>query len=123
MLFLLFIPFPLVIRFLIYPNTSSTSLSFFVCRNINSEYFLSPSFETRCFDGQWNSFIPFAIVSILVYPLGIPAFFAYLLLRYRQRLEEPGVRLQLGFLYGAYTRGSRFFELVSHSADELLDWL
>jgi len=35
----------------------------------------------------------------VLYPIGVPAFFFWLMWRYRKRLAEPGVRLQLGFLY------------------------
>jgi len=31
--------------------------------------------------------------------LGVPAFFGFLLSRYRTRLTRPGIRVQLGFLY------------------------
>ena len=36
---------------------------------------------------------------ILVYPVGIPLFLLYTLYSYRERLMEPGVRVQIGFLY------------------------
>lgn len=34
-----------------------------------------------------------------VYPVGIPLWFYYLLKRYRKRMNRPGIRVQLGFLY------------------------
>jgi hypothetical protein len=39
-------------------------------------------------------------------------FFLRVLYRYRYRRHEPGVRLQLGFLYEAYQESSWWFELV-----------
>jgi hypothetical protein len=43
---------------------------------------------------------------------GIPAVFLYFLHKYRKRLREPGVRVQLGFLYEAYTPNLWYFEVV-----------
>jgi hypothetical protein len=51
----------------------------------------------------------------IVYPIGIPAFFLFMMLRYRNprnRMEEKGVRAQLGFLYDGYERHAWWFELV-----------
>ena len=38
---------------------------------------------------------------------GIPAFFFYLLRRYRRRMKEPGVRVQLGFLFEVSANSNR----------------
>lgn len=35
---------------------------------------------------------------ILVYPIGIPVFFFFMLRRYQKRLTHPSIRLQLGTL-------------------------
>jgi hypothetical protein len=36
---------------------------------------------------------------IALYPIGIPLFFFWMLRRYRKRMKEPDIRVQLGFLY------------------------
>ena len=46
----------------------------------------------------------------------MPAFFFYLLYRYRKRLPEPGVRLKLGLLYASFNDNVWFFELVGKKA-------
>jgi len=97
--------------FCIYPNVSSSLLGYFVCRDINGTTFLLADFSLECYDSRWMSNLPWIIVAILVYPIGVPAFFFYILRRYRQRMDEPGVRMQLGFLYAAYNRDSWYFEL------------
>jgi hypothetical protein len=43
--------------------------------------------------------MPAFVPQIMVYPIGIPLFFVVTLYSYRERLMEPGVRVQLGFLY------------------------
>ena len=58
----------------------------------------------------------FAGIMIIVYPIGVPAFFFVMLYRYRKRLDEIGIRAQLGFLYDAYTRDMWFFEMVCSPA-------
>jgi len=101
----------LFVMFCLYPNLSSSMLGFFVCRNINGDPFLLSDFSLRCYDGDWNAHLPWAIFGVILYPLGIPCFFLYLLIRYRRRLKEDGVRLQLGLLYAAYEESSWYFEL------------
>jgi hypothetical protein len=49
---------------------------------------------------------------IVVYPIGIPAFFFIMLMRYRKRLDEIGVRAELGFIYDAYERNVWWFEMA-----------
>jgi hypothetical protein len=51
-------------------------------------------------------------VFTLLYPIGMPLFFGRMLYRYRNRLWEPGVQLELGFLYAAFTRQMYMFELI-----------
>lgn len=48
----------------------------------------------------------------LLYPIGVPALFFSLLRRYRRRLDELGVRVQLGFLFEAYVPRHYFFEMT-----------
>jgi len=52
------------------------------------------------------------ILVILIYPIGIPALFFYILWRNRGRLQAPHIRLQYGFLYDAYTEQMWWFELM-----------
>jgi hypothetical protein len=98
--------------FLMYPGVSSTVLSIFVCRDINGVPFLLADFTLRCHDTKWYWMMWIAIPAVLVYPIGVPAFFFYMLNRYKSRMAEPGVRLELGFLYAAYNDSSWYFELI-----------
>jgi TRAP-type C4-dicarboxylate transport system permease small subunit len=98
--------------FLIYPGVSSTILSMFMCEKVNDTIYLKADFSLRCGDKRWISYLPAGIIGILVYPIGIPAFFFYLLRRYRNRLQQPDIQAELGFLYLAYSPASWWFELV-----------
>jgi hypothetical protein len=44
--------------------------------------------------------------------IGMPFIFWMVLRRYRQRLHEPEVRIQVGFLYEAYQLDAWWFELI-----------
>ena len=57
-----------------------------------------------------------------MYPIGVPSFFGFMLFRYRKRLNEPGVRLQLGFLFSNYNHDSWWWEQIemAHSEPRVL---
>jgi len=97
--------------FAMYPNLSSSVLSYFVCREIGGKRLLLADVNVECGGTEYHANMALAIIAIIAYPLGIPAFIFYTLRRYRKRLHEPGVRLQLGFLYHAFTPESWYFEL------------
>jgi len=98
--------------FLIYPNECSTVLDFFVCKKIGGPNFLLSDFKVQCYDTEWVKNVPYAIAAIVVYPVGVPLGFLYFLRRYRKRLHEPGVRIQLGFLYEAYATTVWYYEII-----------
>ena len=60
---------------------------------------------------RW-SWLPYALVMIVVYPIGIPAAFFFLVRRNLGRLREPDIRMTLGFLYEAYDHDMYWFELM-----------
>lgn len=43
-----------------------------------------------------------AIVAILVYPVGVPVFLGYLLLKHRKNLADPRISRWLGFAYEVF---------------------
>jgi hypothetical protein len=83
-----------------------------MCRDISGVPYLLGDFTLRCYDSSWYTWEGFAISMVMVYPVGVPCFFLALLLRYRTRLSEVGVRVQLGFLYAGYSDAAWWFELV-----------
>jgi hypothetical protein len=88
--------------FLMYPIVSRSVLSIFICKDVVGVYYMNADFSIVCFDDAWNRILPYAVLMICIYPIGIPLFFVTTLYSYRERLMEPGVRVQLGFLYEAY---------------------
>ena len=116
--------------FLVYPLVSSTIFRIFVCKRIYGIDYLLADFTKECYTSEWRIYTIYASVMILVYPIGVPAFFFYMLWRYRRhdRLHEPGVMSELGFLYSAYDSGfvclslprSSLSLFLSHSLFSLL---
>jgi hypothetical protein len=113
-----------------YPFLTHEVLGYFVCRDVNGQLFLEADFSEQCLSSDWFNFLPLGIFMTLVYPIGsslpgflaswrcthvmnwcagMPVFTFRLLSKYRYRLSEPGVRLQLGFLREAYTNDSWFW--------------
>jgi len=75
-------------------------------------WYLVNDFSLHCYDSPWNAHLPFAIVMVALYPVGIPLLFLFLLVRYRYKLEDPEVRFWLGFFYDGYNSRVYWFELV-----------
>jgi hypothetical protein len=111
--------------FLIYPRVASTVLALFVCRSVfavallyllfcvlllllcstssptcrtvENFSFLVYDFNIYCYDSQWYSFVGPAIFLIVVYPIGIPVLFYYLLIKNKKSFYDPSTRLSVGF--------------------------
>jgi hypothetical protein len=112
----------LFMLFLVYPTISSVVLRTFVCKpiqtlneetwTIEEKSFLRADFSIVCGEGAYPSYAALAGIFTVLYPIGIPAFFFGMLYKYRYRLDETGIRAQLGFLYDAYTRDMWWFEML-----------
>lgn len=98
--------------FLAFPGVCTKTLSYFLCLQNDDKYFLYADVNVQCYDATWDSYLGWAIVCVFMYPVGIPLGFLGVLLYYRKRFSEPGVKLQTGFLYDAYAPGLWWFELI-----------
>jgi len=100
--------------FLIYPSISRQILMQFVCRYINEEWILYADFSMRCFDSRWFENVPYSIVMILIFPIGIPLVFFLMIKRRRKQhdLKDVRVLIQLGFLYDAFELQFWYWEPV-----------
>jgi len=97
--------------FLMYPKLSSTMLSMFVCKTVNGQTYLVADMTLRCLDDRWMRYLPFGILFIFVYPIGIPTIFFVTLFQHRKSFKAPLVLLQIGFLYEPYNPAIWWFEL------------
>jgi len=53
-----------------------------------------------------------AVVATILYPIGVPLAFLFILIRSRHHLNSPPVLVSLGFLYEAFFRSTWWFELL-----------
>ena len=60
----------LYILFLIYPGVSSTVLRLYVCKKIDSTYYLLTDLRVQCYTSLHDTFQLASITLILLYPLG-----------------------------------------------------
>jgi len=100
--------------FLFYPTVSSTILRTFVCMDVDGTSFLRTDFSVTCDTARHAAHRRMAFVLILIYPVGVPLFFFVMILRYylQNRLENNGVRTEVGLLYDGYERKYCFFEML-----------
>lgn len=105
--------------FLVYPNCASNVFRLFQCKKVYGKWYLRADFNINCVSvdeagatTRWGYTWPPGLVVVAIVPIGIPAFMFYMLWRYRGRLEELGVRAELGFLYGAYEPHLWWWELA-----------
>jgi hypothetical protein len=86
--------------------------AFFNCIEVDGIRYLASDTSLLCSDDRHNAFLAFAIVAVLIFPVGIPLFVLLLLLRYRHHMNDQSVKPWLGFISEAYTSKMAYFELV-----------
>ena len=104
--------FTMWIVLIIYPPLSRRSLEYFNCSgNIDGKFYLTKDYTIECFTGEWNAMLPVAILSVAIYPLGIPALFAFQLWKHRKKLDDDAVVARYGFLYEPYQREAFLWDI------------
>ena len=99
------IQFTMWIILLIYPPISRRAIEYFNCSGpIDGTNYMTKDFRITCFEGKWSTYLPFGILAVAVYPLGIPAYFAHGLYKRRKHLDDRNVLNRFGFLYAIYRR-------------------
>lgn len=102
----------LFLLFLVYPTVSATVLRLYVCIDVEGVSYLRADLTTQCHTDEWNRAAYGNLILVFLYPIMIPVFFLLMLTRYRKRLDQSGVRAELGFLYDGFERSFYLFELV-----------
>ncbi|KAK3265019.1 hypothetical protein CYMTET_26271 [Cymbomonas tetramitiformis] len=98
----------LFVLFVSYIGLSARMLSYFNCTPVYEELYLTADLNIRCFAGLHAACLPLAVLGLLLYPIGVPATFVFLLVWYRvpqiarmkhsayllhlarQQLQDPG---------------------------------
>jgi hypothetical protein len=98
--------------FLLYPGISGVVVNTLVCKQVDDIWYMVSDFTIQCMDERWNQYLGVIITMLVIYPIGIPLIFGIVLYANRKSLMNPGVRMQLGFLYEAYNLDVWWFELI-----------
>eukprot|EP00611_Tribonema_gayanum_P032025 TRINITY_DN9417_c0_g1_i18.p1 TRINITY_DN9417_c0_g1~~TRINITY_DN9417_c0_g1_i18.p1 ORF type:complete len:476 (+),score=98.28 TRINITY_DN9417_c0_g1_i18:542-1969(+) len=121
--------------FFIYGTVSSTVFQTFACDEIEEwssrpyNWYLRADYSITCYDRHYWFYFAYAAVMVLVYPIGIPALYAYVLRRkgradQRQHCDIPDAAADTGntsesnflmassFLWDQYTDDANWWELV-----------
>lgn len=109
----------LLISFLVYSSVSALVFETFACDGLDDgEEYLRADYRIKCNSSKHKAFEFFAGIMIFVYPIGIPAFYAYLLYKNRRVLanetaRETSVQVQpISDLWAPYKPTLFYYELV-----------
>ncbi|KAJ6249788.1 insulin-like growth factor binding protein [Anaeramoeba flamelloides] len=99
---------------LLYLILSQKSLQVFDCAYDSSSknYVFQPEPNYNCFEKWWYQFLPFSIISIVLYIIGIPILIVYLLIKNSKILTERQFDLKFGLLCTRYNKNFFFWEIV-----------
>ncbi|CAM9485036.1 unnamed protein product [Ectocarpus sp. 12 AP-2014] len=110
----------LFVMFFIYSSVSFTVFLTFVCDTLDDGIsYLRADYSLTCDTPRYGAFRGYAAVMVCVYPIGIPATFAWLLGRNRQDLQKADrdrlANLQpLGDLWEAYKPSRYYYEIIEY---------
>lgn len=108
----------LFVMFFVYSSVSFTVFQTFVCDLLDDGVdYLRADYSLSCRSDQHVGYVVYASVMVLMYPIGIPAAFAWWLARNRRDLTKPGretvARLQpFSGLWAAYRPSRFYYEVV-----------
>ncbi|CAM9499262.1 unnamed protein product, partial [Laminaria digitata] len=81
----------LFIVFFVYSSVSFTIFQTFVCDSLDDgKAYLRADYSITCNTDRHKACLIYASVMVFVYPVGIPAFFAFWLVCHRRELQKPG---------------------------------
>ena len=99
----------LFMSFLIYPGLSAFVFRFFACTDVDGVSYLQSDMTIECYAQEWNRALPYAIVLVLLVPMGLPAFLLLKLSRADRR--DPDVIESYGSTYRPYVPCMLSFEV------------
>ena len=74
--------------YLILPSITSTIFHMFVCTEVDSKNYLVADIGIDCQSTYWRDGISYASIMIIIYPLGIPMMYLWLLYQVKDRIIE-----------------------------------
>ena len=108
------------IVFFVYSSVSFTVLQTFVCDSLDDgKAYLRADYSITCYTDTYTAYQAYASFMVFVYPIGIPAFFALMLVRNRRELEKPERETisdlqSFRSLWVAYRPSCYYYEIVEY---------
>lgn len=109
----------LILTFLVYSSVSSAVFQMFACETLDDgKNYLRADYRIDCDSEKHKSLQVYAAFMVVVYPIGIPLFFAALLYRQRDVLQDGHVRKgnervkSISNLWEPYKPGRFYYEVV-----------
>ena len=109
----------LLLTFLVYSNVSSVLFKAFACEDLDDDkYYLRADYRIECDSSEHVAYQVYAGIMILVYTVGIPAMYGYLLFRDRDVLKtkcrgEDSSRIEaISDLWEPYRSNVFYYELI-----------
>lgn len=111
----------LLVTFLVYSSVSSTVFQMFACEELeDGRRYLLADYTIECTSPKHQALQIYAGVMIVIYPVGIPALYAYLLYTNRRVLaeededirEESAVVKSISDLWKPYKPGRFYYEVI-----------
>ena len=91
----------------------STTLDPFRCTfQVDGRRSLTTEPAIICYEGEWLSNLPIAVVAFVTYVVGIPVFFGAMLFSFRHRLSSPRAAGSIGYLYKKYEAEWFYWDVV-----------
>ena len=86
----------LIFSYLILPSVSTTIFRMFLCTNVDpnhednypTDYYLTADMSISCEDVYYRDWVAYAALMVIVYPIGIPCFYAWLLRKHSQAIKH-----------------------------------
>ena len=104
---------------LAYPTIMRTITSGFVCRKLGpAGWHLESNYGTKCYDKEYNGYLPLMILFALLYGIGCPALLQYMIHYYkgrgmlRNKEQHPEVDAALGWVFKPYRKGYEFWHAI-----------
>jgi len=73
---------------LLYPSITRTLFQFFTCRTLGPDAWLEADYGVNCNGAEYNAYYSWVGVSAFTYAIGVPAFFVYLVRRFKYRGKQ-----------------------------------
>eukprot|EP00656_Telonema_subtile_P018089 TRINITY_DN19748_c0_g1_i1.p1 TRINITY_DN19748_c0_g1~~TRINITY_DN19748_c0_g1_i1.p1 ORF type:complete len:1629 (-),score=429.64 TRINITY_DN19748_c0_g1_i1:239-5125(-) len=109
--------------FILYPVLVTKMSAAYQCRKVDGEWYLESDVTLPCYDQAWVPYALMGAAGIILYAIGIPAGFFYMLYTNRDDLQSPDLVAKLGFLYAGYQSSFFLGELVEMTRKLLMTGL